>query len=192
MSNEKKELARLVKRCQKGDLEAFEGIYNRFFDRVYAYVFRQVDTAADTEDIVSGVFLEAFEKIDGFTWKGAGLAAWLFRIARNDVLDHYRRKGRWQETALPEQCDYPADTAHPAEVAEHNWENAELLDAVKHLSEEQRQVILLKLMFNFSNRQIAEVLEKNEGAVKALRHRAMVSLKQILEPVYQKDFPRND
>lgn len=179
--SEKRELAKLVRRVQKGDVEAFGLIYDRFFDSVYAYVLRQVGSPADAEDIVSGVFLEVFEKIGGFTWRGAGFAAWLFRIARNDVFDHFRRQGnRTRTIALTEIEEKPAGT-RVEEIAERAWDEKELLRAVDQLSDEQRQVVLLKLMFNFSNRQVSTVIDKSEGAVKALQHRALISLRKILD-----------
>ena len=90
---EKLELSRLIKRIQKGDADAFGQLYDRFYDPVYSYVLRQTGSRADAEDITAEVFLYVLEKIDGFSWRGAGFAAWLFRIARNDVLDHFRRLG---------------------------------------------------------------------------------------------------
>lgn len=181
--SEKRELAKLVKRVQKGDVEAFGLIYDRFFDSVYAYVYRQVNARADAEDIVAGVFLEAFEKIPGFTWRGAGFSAWLFRIARNDVLDHFRKNGsRTMELTLTEIEEAPAP--HLVEdLAEKAWDQRELLRAVNLLPDEQRQVILLKLMLNFSNQQVGAVIDKSEGAVKALQHRAINSLRKTLDEV---------
>ncbi|MHB1390141.1 MAG: RNA polymerase sigma factor [Thermoleophilia bacterium] len=179
--SEKRELKKLVHRVQSGDVEAYGILYDRFFDSVYGYVLRQVREPTDAEDIVSGVFLEVLEKIDGFTWRGAGFAAWLFRIARNDVMDHFRRRGsRSRETELTVEIDTMPATEMVEFQAERAWDEQELRTAITRLSEEQQQVILLKLMLNFSNRQIGEVLDKSEGAVKALRHRAMLSLQQIL------------
>jgi RNA polymerase sigma-70 factor (ECF subfamily) len=179
---EKGELAGLVKQVQRGDLEAFGIIYDRFFDQIYAYVLRQVGSPADAEDIVSGVFLEAVEKIDRFTWRGAGFAAWLFRIARNDVIDHFRRRGVGaRETATTEDIVELADAGRVEDLVEKAWTERELMQAIAGLSEEQRTVILLKLMFNFSNRQIGGVIGKSEGAVKALKHRALLSLRKIMD-----------
>lgn len=183
MQPKKRELVQLVRRVQKGNLEAFGVIYDGFFDSLYAYVFRQVRSHANTEDIVSQVFLDAFEKIGEFRWRGAGFAAWLFRIARNDVLDHFRRQGvRAREVALSEVVieQLPAKSSVEDEM-ERKWDEQELLDAIDCLSEDQRQVMLLKLMLDFTNKQIAEVIDKTEGAVKALRRRALSSLRRILE-----------
>jgi len=179
--SEKRELKKLIRRIQEGDREAFGTLYDRFFDSVYGYVLRQVGTPADAEDITAGVFLEIYEKIGGFTWRGAGFSAWLFRIARNDVLDHFRRRNPARETALTEEIENlpAATTVH--QLAERNWTEQELLSAIDQLSEEQRQVTLLKLMLNFSNRQVGEILGKSEGAIKALQHRALLSLKKHLD-----------
>lgn len=179
---EKRELSRLIKRIQKGDADAFGQLYDRFYDPVYTYVLRQTGSRADAEDITAEVFLYVLEKIDGFSWHGAGFAAWLFRIARNDVLDHFRRLGRGaRETAMTEEIMELPSAALVEDQANKAWDERELRRAIAELSEEQQQVVLLKLMMNFSNRQIGEVLDKSEGAVKALTHRAMLALRKRLE-----------
>lgn len=179
--SEKRELARLVRQVQKGDLEAFGQLYDRFYGPVFAYVLHQVGSPADAEDIVSGVFLDALQKIGGFTWRGAGFRAWLFSIARNDVMDHFRRLGRSREAAITEQHMELASSDRVESIAEAAWDEHQLREAVWQLSDEQQQVILLKLMVNFSNGQIAAVLSKSEGAVKALQHRALENLRKIME-----------
>ncbi len=179
---EKRELVRLIKRIQKGDAEAFGQLYDRFHDQIYSYVLRQVGSKSDAEDITAGVFLYVLEKIDDFTWRGAGFAAWLFRIARNDVLDYFRRQGTSsREIALTDEvADRPSEL-RVDQQAETAADEEELRQAIGQLSDEQRQVILLKLMMNFSNRQIGEVLGKSEGAIKALTHRALLALRKQME-----------
>jgi RNA polymerase sigma-70 factor (ECF subfamily) len=179
---EKRELARLIKRIQKGDAEAFGQLYDRFHGPVYSYVLRQVGRPADAEDITSTVFVYVLEKIDGFTWRGAGFAAWLFRIARNDVLDYFRRQGTGaREIAFPDEMLERPSGVLVEDQAETASDEQRLLVAIAQLSEEQRQVVLLKLMLNFSNKQVGEVLGKTEGAVKALTHRALLALRKELE-----------
>lgn len=179
---EKRELARLIKRIQKGDVDAFGQLYDRFHGPVYSYVLHQVGKPADAEDITSTVFLYVLEKIDGFTWRGAGFGAWLFRIARNDVLDYFRRQGSGaREIAFPEDLLERPSGVLVDEQAEAASEERRLLCAIAALSEEQQQVVLLKLILNFSNRQVGEVLDKTEGAVKALTHRALLALRREME-----------
>ncbi len=179
--SEQRELKELVARAQSGDLAAYGQIYDRLYDRIYAYVFHQVDSRTNAEDITAGVFVGALEKLDGFTWRGAGFIAWLYRIARNDVLDHFRRRGREaREVALTtEVFNQPADV-RVEEIVAAAWGDRELLEAVKLLSEDQQQVIMLRMIGNLSNREIGEVVSKSEGAVKALQHRALENLRRTL------------
>lgn len=175
-------LEELVERSQQGDISAFGRIYDRMFSKIYAYVYRQVGVRTEAEDITSTVFLNAFEKITGFTWQGAGFNAWLFRIAHNNVVDHHRRKGRpLAEIEIEEEIlEHPAAVDIPLQI-EKAWEEEELHLAIEELPEEQKQVVLLRLMMNFSNREIGEVVSKSEGAVKALQHRALTNLRKSLK-----------
>lgn len=176
--SDKRALAKLVKRARRGDAEAFGRLFDRFYGSVYVYVLHQVGNKADAEDITSGVFLDAFEHIGGFDWRGAGFSAWLFRIARNDVLDFFRKRGRSRETPLGDEVnEQPAATETEGE-AETARRNRELLLVIRSLSEDQQQVVLLRLAANLSNRQIGEVLSRSEGAVKALQHRALRALRK--------------
>ncbi len=125
--------------------------------------------------------LDALEKIGGFRWRGAGFGAWLFSIARHDVLDHFRRRGKNREAAIEDDhMNIPSPEFVDA-TAEAAWDRRTLRNAIWQLPDEQQQVLLLKLMVNFSNRQIAVVLSKSEGAVKALQHRALINLRKILK-----------
>jgi len=185
---EQRELARLVKRARKGDAEALAEIYDRYHGKVYAYVLHQVGTPADAEDITAGVFLDVLEKIKGFTWQGAGFSAWLFRIARNDVLDFFRRRGRKsREIALTDEILELPSRENVEGQAETAADERKLLAAIGRLSEDQQQVVLLKLLANLSNRQVGEVVSKGESAVKALQHRALISLRKFMEEERYKD-----
>lgn len=177
----KQALAKLIGRAQRGDPEAFGQIYELFIDSIYSYVLGLVGRPVDAEDITAGLFLDLLEKIDRFSWRGAGFEAWLFRMARNDVIDHFRRTKRSsREIELSEAINPPA-TDRIEQIAEAEWDQRKLLWAIRQLSEDQQQVVLLKLMVNFSNRQIGEVISKSEGAVKALQFRALKALRIILE-----------
>ena len=136
----------------------------------------------DSEDTPWGFCLYVLEKIDGLNARGAGFAAWLFRIARNDVLDHFRRQGtNSREIAFSEEVMQQPSRVRVDKQAETAAEERRLRRAIATLSEEQQQVVLLKLMMNFSNRQVGEVLGKSEGAVKALTHRALLALRKLME-----------
>ncbi len=176
-----RELRKLVEQTQNGDLDAFGRIYDLLYDRIYAFVLHQVGSRTHAEDITAGVFVGALEKLEGFSWRGAGFTAWLYRIARNDVVDHFRRHGRnLKELAVMEEAlELPSDV-RVDEMVESAWSELELIQAVRRLSDDQRQVVLLRLVGNLSNRQIGKVVSKSEGAVKALQHRALQNLRKML------------
>ena len=176
-----RELRKLVEQAQDGDLDAFGRIYDLLYDRIYAFVLHQVGSRTHAEDITAGVFVGALEKLEGFSWRGAGFTAWLYRIARNDVVDHFRRHGRnLKELAVMEEAlELPSDV-RVDEMVESAWSELELIQAVRRLSDDQRQVVLLRLVGNLSNRQIGKVVSKSEGAVKALQHRALQNLRKML------------
>jgi RNA polymerase sigma-70 factor (ECF subfamily) len=123
--------------------------------------------------------MKMLESIRRFRWQSAPFSAWLFRIAHNLAMDHFRASRRWQpEEEVPE----PTDDAEPSAeaVAFQSIGRESMLDLIDHLSEEQQQVLTLKFVFNLPNADVATILDKTEGAIKSLQHRALVSLqKQI-------------
>jgi RNA polymerase sigma-70 factor (ECF subfamily) len=115
------------------------------------------------------------ESIGRFRWKSAPFSAWLFRIAHNLAIDHFRSRSRWQpEEEVPEPSGGVESSAE--EEAIRALGNESMFDLIERLSDEQRQVLILKFVFDFSNGETATVLEKSEGAVKSLQHRALASL----------------
>jgi RNA polymerase sigma-70 factor (ECF subfamily) len=119
------------------------------------------------------------EKIGTFKWQSAPFSAWLFRIAHNLAMDHFRARRRWQpEEEVPEP---PGEEEPSAELTAMQTIGREsMLKLIDHLSPEQQQVLTLKFVFNLPNAEVAAILDKTEGAIKSLQHRALVSLqKQI-------------
>lgn len=174
-----KDEARLIQRAKKGDSTAFAEIYDRHQPAIYRYIFYQVDDAATAEDLTSEVFVRLVEKIDRFTYRGRPLLAWLYTIARNLVTDHHRRAGRSLPLPLDERL--VASTDAPEETVEHRLAQHRLAAAVARLTEDQRQVILLKFVEGLDNETTAQTLGKSVGAVKSLQHRALAALRCILE-----------
>jgi RNA polymerase sigma-70 factor, ECF subfamily len=169
----------LVDRGQQGDREALEELYLIHFDRIYSYLHVSVGNRHDAEDLTTQTFLKMLEKIGSFKWRSAPFSAWLFRIAHNLAMDHFRSRRRWQpEEEVPEP---PGDEEPSAElVAMRTIGRESMLKLIDRLSPEQQQVLTLKFVFNLPNAEVAAILDKTEGAVKSLQHRALVSLqKQI-------------
>ena len=172
-------IRKLVAKAQQGDREALEELYLIHFDRIYSYLHMSVGNRHDAEDLTTQTFLKMLEAIGRFRWQSAPFSAWLFRIAHNLAMDHFRASRRWQpEEEVPEPPD--SEEASAEEEAMHSIGRQSMLELIENLSEDQQQVLTLKFVFNLPNADVATILDKTEGAIKSLQHRALVSLqKQI-------------
>jgi RNA polymerase sigma-70 factor (ECF subfamily) len=165
----------LVERAQLGDRSALEELYLIHFDRIYSYLHMTVGSRHDAEDLTTQTFVKMLESIGRFRWRSVPFSAWLFRIAHNLAMDHFRARRRWQpEEEIPEQAGVEEDSAEEQALASIG--DASLLELIADLSPEQRQVLTLKFVFRFSNGEAAAILGKTEGAVKSLQHRALATL----------------
>jgi RNA polymerase sigma-70 factor (ECF subfamily) len=173
------EIRKLVERAQAGEREALEELYLIHFDRIYSYLHMTVGNRHDAEDLTTQTFLRMLESIGRFRFQSAPFSAWLFRIAHNLSMDHFRANRRWQpEEEVPEPTGSEERSAE--DEAFHAIGRKSMLELIDTLSHEQQQVLTLKFVFNFSNGEAATVLGKTEGAVKSLQHRALVSLQKQL------------
>ena len=174
------DLRGLVARAQQGDREAMEELYLLHFDRIYSYLHLSVGNRHDAEDLTTQTFLRMLEAIGRFRWQSVPFSAWLFRIAHNLAMDHFRARRRVQTE--DEVQDLPGQEESSAEEqAFDSLSRAGMLQLIEHLSAEQRQVLTLKFLFGFANAEVAGILGKTEGAVKSLQHRALVALQKKLE-----------
>jgi RNA polymerase sigma-70 factor (ECF subfamily) len=173
------EEATLIQQAKGGDPAAFAEIYDRCQPAIYRYVYYQVNDAATAEDLTSEVFVRLVEKIDHFAYRGRPLLAWLYTIARNLITDH-RRRARYGTPIELEKQPIP-DATDVESTVEHTLAQHRLINAIGGLTDDQRQVILLKFIEGVDNATAAHVLGKSINAVKALQHRARASLRRILE-----------
>ncbi len=173
------DVRRLVARAQAGDRRALEELYLIHFDRIYGYLHLSVGNPHDAEDLTIQTFIRMLQSLDRFTWRSVPFSAWLFRIAHNLVIDHFRAARRWQ---LEEQPPEPAGMGAPsAEDAAFDVLGREaMLELIESLSPDQKQVLMLRYAFDFSNAEVAAILGKTEGAIKSLQHRALASLQRQL------------
>jgi RNA polymerase sigma-70 factor, ECF subfamily len=174
---ERNGVEQLVARAQEGDRDALEELYLDHFDRIYSYLHMTVGNRHDAEDLTTQTFLRMLESISRFQWGSAPFSAWLFRIAHNLAMDHFRSRRRWQpEEEVPEPVGAVESSAE--EQAIRALSSQSMFDLIDELSSEQRHVLILKFVFDFSNAEAATVLDKTEGAVKSLQHRALASLQK--------------
>jgi RNA polymerase sigma-70 factor (ECF subfamily) len=169
----------LVERAQGGDRAALEELYLMHFDRIYSYLHLSVGNRHDAEDLTNQTFVKMLESIQRFEWRKVPISAWLFRIAHNLAVDHFRAGRRWHpQEEVPESAGTAERSAEDA--AFDSLGRRSMLEMIEGLSPDQRQVLTLKFVFDFSNAEVATILGKTEGAVKSLQHRALGSLQRQL------------
>jgi RNA polymerase sigma-70 factor, ECF subfamily len=178
-SGSSQDVRELVERAQGGDRSALEELYLVHFDRIYSYLQMAVGNRHDAEDLTTQTFLRMLEAIRGFRFGKAPFSAWLFRIAHNLAMDHFRASKRIHPAEeVSQEGRLTEDSAEEQALAEIG--RGSMLELIGALSHEQQQVLTLKFVFSFSNSEAATILDKSEGAVKSLQHRALLSLqKQI-------------
>jgi RNA polymerase sigma-70 factor (ECF subfamily) len=172
----------IVTRAQQGDADAFGELYDRYVDVVYRYVQYRVSSAALAEDLTSETFLRALRRITSYTWQGRDFGAWLVTIARNLIADHYKSGKYRLEVATSDLVEAGADRSEDGPEGEvlASLTNETLLEAVKQLNAEQQECIALRFLQGMSVAETAQIMGKNEGAIKALQYRAVKSLARLL------------
>jgi RNA polymerase sigma factor (sigma-70 family) len=169
----------LVREAKSGDSEAFGTLYDAYLERIYRFVYFRVEDQQTAEDITAQVFLKAWENLGRFQIGGTPFLAWLYTIAHNAVIDHYRTR---KVTAALDDVKL-SDPGH-AETVENGIDSAVEMQSIKMalqtLTDDQRQVLLLKFIEEMSNEEIARHLGKREGAIRALQMRGLKALSKRL------------
>ena len=161
---------RLLVEAAQADPARFVEIYERYVDRIYAFVSRRTGNRAAAEDITSHVFEQALGTIGRFEWRGVPVAAWLFRIASNALADHWRERARGGG-------DAPVGVPDPHELEDID-RRIGLSQQVERLPDVQRRVIRMRFVEEKSIREVAAALDRSEGAVKQLQLRALETLRK--------------
>lgn len=171
---------RLIRRAVNGDTEAFGELYVRHLDQIYRYVFYKVGDAKRAEDLTERVFLSAWEGMENYQTRGHPFSSWLYRIAHNAVVDHYRADR--DEKPLDAIALTLADEAlGPEETVLARQEVSRLMEALAKLSDEMQELIILRFVEGLPHAQVAEILDKSVGACRVMQHRALATLSEILQ-----------
>ncbi|MGH3979035.1 MAG: sigma-70 family RNA polymerase sigma factor [Pseudonocardiaceae bacterium] len=170
----------LVHAAQEGDKAAFGQLYDRYVDVVFRYVLFRVGDRALAEDLTSETFLRALRRITSVSYQGRDVGAWFVTIARNLVLDHVKSSRYRFEISTGEIIESGNTDRGPEQAALADATNAELLRCVAQLGADQQECIVLRFLQGLSVAETAELMGRNEGAVKALQHRAVRRLGQLL------------
>lgn len=164
--------------AKSGDARAFEALYERYMSRIYRYCLVRLGTREDAEDATSAVFASLVRGLGRYEDRGLPFAAYLFRIARNAVVDQLRRR----RLCLPleEAEERPAHDAEPDPLALSD--RLELLTALRELPDLHREVVVLRFVEGYEASEVAKMLGKSETAVRSIQHRAVERLRGLLRP----------
>jgi RNA polymerase sigma-70 factor (ECF subfamily) len=173
------EEARLVERAKRGDQKAAGELYHRHVDAIYRYVYTRVRNEAVAEDLTAQVFLSMLKGLSGYTPSDKPFLAWLYRIACARTVDYWRKQQRRQEVTLDET--WPANDPQPDQLVDMETDWVTAIDLLAQLTDDQQDVIILRFIGEMSLAEVAEILGKSVGAIKALQHRALASMSRLLQ-----------
>ena len=180
MDVEETRLRALAKKASRGDEEAAALLFDEYYPRVYRYAAARLGPGPSAEDAASETFAKVVRELGRFKWRGAGFEGWLFRIARNVIVDMQRRTGR--ETLTGETIE-PSETSREGlpETAVVDVESAaELRGLLERLPPEQREVLLLRFGAGLDTNETGRAMEKNANAVRQLQLRALRNVRAML------------
>jgi RNA polymerase sigma-70 factor (ECF subfamily) len=168
----------LIRRAQEGEPSIVGELYEYYQRGIYRYLFYRVGDMQTAEDLTSEVFLRMIEKLPNYSGRSLTFKAWLFQIARNLSIDHYRRMNFHKDVQLAD--DYPEGGDEPLEMITKDLTSEKLYHALVELPENQRDVIIMRFVVGMPVREVAQSLHKSENSVKGLQRRALMSLRDIL------------
>ena len=169
----------IVKKAISGDAEAFASLYDAYVDDVYRFVFHRVGHEQTAEDLTSQVFLKAWDNLGRYKVRGLPFGAWLFQIARNSVIDYYRTHKEILPLE-PNAATEPDPSMNVAREVEKRLEGEWVRTILYKLTQEQREVLILKFINGLKTKEIAQVMGKGQGAIRALQMRALHALADII------------
>ncbi len=172
----------LILKAQRGEPRAFGELYECYAPAIFRYLFAHLDSRMDAEDLTGEVFLKAWQSLTRYNERGVPFLAFLFRIARNILVDHYRRSSR-QESKAPDDMDrYRKEgIAEPIEVVGSQMEHQRIMRIMENLRADYRSVLTLRFISELSPEETAQAMERSVGAIRVLQHRALAALRQEIE-----------
>lgn len=170
----------LVRRVQNGDAAAFGLIYDAYADTVFRFVYFRLRDRHVAEDFTSETFARALRGIDSLSFQGRDVGAWLITIAHNIIRDHVKSSRYKLEVTSADMRDADQATDGPEGAALNGMARVELLKCVKQLSPEQQECVVLRFFQGLSVSETAQAMDRNEGAIKALQHRAVKRLAKLV------------
>ena len=169
----------IIESAKRGEAQAFGVLYTTYVAPMYRFIALKVPTKQEAEDLTHEVFVSAWDNIKRYKKRGNPFSSWLYSIARNKVIDHYRTRHSHLalDTIREETVGYDAMIA---ESLDQEFKGKTVREAMRRLSEEHQTVIILRFIEDLSPKEIAKIMKKSEGAIRVAQHRAIQSLKRLL------------
>jgi RNA polymerase sigma-70 factor (ECF subfamily) len=171
----------LVEKAQAGSVDAFGILYERHAPAIYRYLFAHLPDRMDAEDMTGEVFLKTWQSLSVYRQRGTPFLAFLFRVAHNSLIDHYRRARQRNQQSMADLEEVLRDAnPGPAEVIGTRLEHQELLQVMSHLNEDYQTVLILRFLSELSPEETAQVMQRSPGSIRVLQHRALTALRKQL------------
>jgi RNA polymerase sigma-70 factor, ECF subfamily len=168
----------VIKQVKNGDAEAYGVLYEQYAEVIFRYVYSHLDNRLDAEDLTEEIFLRAWRALPKYDERGLPFSAFLFRIARNSLIDHYRQRKAVQSI---EDMELQSREAGPEEMVDVRIEDKNLRETLAKLREDYRNVLIFRFLSGLSPEETAQVMQRSVGAVRVLQHRALTALKDLME-----------
>lgn len=173
----------LISIAQNGEAEAFGELYERYAESIFRFLYVRLSNRLDAEDLTAEVFMRVYRSLSGYREQGTPFLAYLFRIARNALIDHYRSSSRSGEKVSID--DSIIQDLHPdaGEAAMTSLEHQEVREVLDQLRDDYRTVLVLRFLSELTPDETAQVMGRSPGAIRVLQHRALTALRNLIEGV---------
>ena len=168
----------VIQQVKNGDTEAYGMLYEQYAEVIFRYVYSHLDNRLDAEDLTEEIFLRAWRALPKYDERGLPFTAFLFRIARNSLIDYYRQK---KVVSSLEEMEIQSHEAGPEEATDMRIENHALRETIAELREDYRNVLIFRFLSGLSPEETAQVMQRSVGAVRVLQHRALSALKDLMD-----------
>lgn len=168
----------LVQQAISGSADAFGQLYDQYVEKIYSYLYYRTRHRREAEDLCSRVFMKALNHIENYEDRGYPFSAWLYRIAHNLVVNWYRDMEKKREIPLVDQYPPPAEDSKVESRMVEFDQNKRLMSIIKQMPADRQELIILKHVEGLSNKEIGQIMDRTEGAIKALYHRTLTALRE--------------
>ncbi len=173
----------LVEQAQGGDVDAVGALYDAHHQAIFRYVWSRVSDQQLAEDLTGEIFTRMVTSLSGYQPTAVPFRAWLYRIARNLVVDHHRSQNGRVLTSLDVVENLSGESGQPDPIVEQHLTQERIRAALAYIDPAQKEVVILRFLAGLSLVEVAQALDKTVPAVKSLQHRGLTALRAFLEKV---------